>query len=415
MSNVNPQTAVAAKDKAEDLFVKGRLREAFETYEQVKAYGEKDPRIFIRMGDIARKLDNASMAVDCYRDAVKTFVKQGFLIKAIAVCKLIISIDPSQEDIQKKLAELAAKGAAPMIAPAPVKTGAAAQKPEAGAGSKPAPVEVKRLPRVPLFSDFNEEEFHAIVRIVKARDIAAGEYLFREGDGGDSLFFISEGDVEVIGRAKDGHEISFARLREGDVFGEFGFFSDAVRLTGIKAASRTSLLELTKKDLDEIIEQHKRVGDILINFYKERVVDRLMALSDVFQPLSEGDRKEILKRLSIVSYQKGSIITREGEPGDTMYLIKSGSIAVSVKGKAGQETKLAEMKEGDFFGEIALATSRPRMATITALTDVSLVEFSRPLIKDILGKYPAIKSILERVIKERASAVMTARESGVLT
>ncbi|MBI5887651.1 MAG: cyclic nucleotide-binding domain-containing protein [Deltaproteobacteria bacterium] len=411
MSNVNPQTAVAAKDKAEDLFVKGRLREAFETYEQVKAYGEKDPRIFIRMGDIARKQGNASVAVDCYRDAVKTFVKQGFLIKAIAVCKLIISIDPSQEDIQKKLAELAAKGAAPMITPAH----AAALKSEAGAGSKPAPVELKRLPKVPLFSDFNEEEFHAIVRIVKARDIAAGDYLFREGDSGDSLFFISEGDVEVIGRAKDGHEISFARLREGDVFGEFGFFSDAVRLTGIKAASRTSVLELTKKDLDEIIQHHKRVGEILINFYKERVVDRLMALSDVFQPLSALDRKEILKRLSIVSCQKGSIIAREGEPGDTMYLIKSGSIAVSVKGKAGQETKLAEMKEGDFFGEIALATNKPRMATITALTDVSLVEFSRPLIKDILGKYPAVKSILERVIKERASAVITARESGALT
>lgn len=412
MSNVSPQTAAAAKDKAEDLFVKGRLREAFEAYEQVKSYGEKDPRIFIRMGDIARKLGDASVAVECYKDAVKTFVKQGFLIKAIAVCKLIISIDPSQEEIQKKLAELAAKGAAPMIATAPVKT-AAVPKP----GSPPAkePEEIRKLPKVPLFSDFNEEEFHAIVRIVRARDIAAGDYLFREGDSGDSLFFISEGDVEVIGRAKDGHEISFARLREGDVFGEFGFFSDAVRLTGIKAASRTSLLELTKKDLDEIIRHHKRVGDILINFYKERVVDRLMALSDVFQPLSESDRKEILKRLSIVSYQKGSVITREGESGDTMYLIKSGGVAVSVKGKAGKETKLAEMKEGDFFGEIALATNRPRMATITALTDVSLVEFSRPLIKDILGKYPAIKSILERVIKERASAVMTARESGALT
>jgi len=405
--------AAAAKDKAEDLFVKGRLKEAFETYEQVKAYGEKDPRIFIRMGDIARKLDNNSVAVDSYKDAVKIFVKQGFLIKAIAVCKLGISIDPSREDIQKMLAELAVKGGAPVITPPPVKTGAAAPRPAIPPAKEPA--SDIALPKVPLFSDFDEEEFHAIVKIVKAREVAAGDYLFREGDSGDSLFFISEGEVEVTGRAKDGNDISFARLREGDVFGEFGFFSDAVRLTGIKAASRASLLELNKKDLDDIIQHHKRVGDILINFYKERVVDRLMALSDVFQPLSAGDRKEILKRLTIVSYKKGGIITKEGEPGDTMYLIKSGSISVSVKDKAGQETKLAEMKEGDFFGEIALATNKPRMATIAALTDVSLVEFSRPLIKDILGKYPMIKSILERVIKERASAVMTARESGVLT
>ncbi len=424
MGIVNAQTAVAAKDMAEALFDRGRFREAFDAYEQIKSCGEKDPRIFIRMGEIARKLDDIPVAVECYKDAVKAFVKLGFLIKAIAVCKLIIGIDPSQEDIQKKLAELAVRGGAPAVAPPPPKEVAplatdgapkAAAAPGPPAHGEDNGPDVKKLHRVPLFSDLNEEELHAVVRIAKARHITGGEYLFREGDRGDSIFFISEGEVEVTGRAKDGAEIPFARLKEGDVFGEFGFFSGAKRVTGIKAAADTSLIELTKDEFDDIIQRHSRAGDILINFYKERVVDRLMALSDVFRPLSSDDRKEILKRLSILSYRKGDIITREGESGDTMYLIKSGRVAVSVRDKTGLDAKLTELKEGDFFGEIALATNKPRMATVTAMTDLSVVEFSRPLIKDILGKYPVIKSILERVIRARVSTVITARESGVLT
>lgn len=399
---VDAKMAALAKDKAEALFNNGKLKEALDTYDHISSFGDKDPRIYIRMGDIARKLEDNAAAIEHYKKAVKAFVKTGFVIKAIAVCKMIISIDPSQQDIQARLAELAAAGGA--VAPAgPPKTAPA--KPQA---AQPAPQ--IRLPKVPLFSDFNEEEFLSIVKKVKAVHVPKDSFLFHEGDKGDSIFFVSEGEVDVIGHTKGGEERSFARLKEGDVFGEFGFFSNSERSTGVKAFSDATMLELTKADLDDIIKHHKRVGDVLINFYKERIVDRLMALSLVFQPLTANDRKDVLKCLAIVSYDKSSLITKEGEAGDTMYLIKEGKVAVWVKDAAGREKRLAEFEEGDFFGEIALATNKPRTANVTALSDVQLVEFSRTVIKDILAKYPAVKTILERVIKERVSGVVSARE-----
>ncbi|TAN61340.1 hypothetical protein EPN18_06865, partial [bacterium] len=190
---MDPKMLTAAKERAEGFFDKGRFREALDTYEHVKGFAEKDPRIFLRMGDIARKLDEKDSAVGYYKNAVKLFVKTGFIIKAIAVCKVIISIDPSQQDVQAKLAELAsgasgglASVAAPVAKPAPVI--ATAPQPE------PRLQEVKeeifeiepemKLPKVPLFSDFNEDEFLAIVQKVKAIHLDTGAYLFREGDGG---------------------------------------------------------------------------------------------------------------------------------------------------------------------------------------------------------------------------------------
>ncbi len=126
-----------------------------------------------------------------------------------------------------------------------------------------------------------------------------------------------------------------------------------------------------------------------------------MALSKAFRPMSPDDRKEVLKRVTLKSFNANEDVMREGEKGDTMYLIKSGMVSVWISDNEGGETPVTQLSEGDFFGEIALATNKPRTANVTALSELEVVEFSRPMIKDILAKYPIIKDILLGVIKER--------------
>ena len=139
-----------------------------------------------------------------------------------------------------------------------------------------------------------------------------------------------------------------------------------------------------------------------------------MALCGIFRPMSGADRKEILARVRLVRMLRESVIVKEGESGETMYLIKLGRVSVWVKDKAGNEKKAAELSEGDFFGEIALATTKPRVATVRAESNVELVEFSRPLIKDVLARYPSVKDVLERVIKERVVDAFRIKERGDL-
>ncbi|MBI5971073.1 MAG: cyclic nucleotide-binding domain-containing protein [Deltaproteobacteria bacterium] len=419
MAALDAATVSAAKNSAEDFFSKGKFQEAFSAYEKIKPYGEKDPRIFMRLGDIARKTGDDAAAIGYYKDTVRAYIKQGFAIKAIAVCKMIIGIDPSQKEIEKKIADMCARGpgggtggaptAAP--APAPAQPGAhKAQPPPAAQGAQQQKESPRKLPRTPLFSDLTEPEFIEVLKKVKSRSVPAGEFLFKEGDRGDSIFILVEGSIEVIGHAKDGTLVTLATLQEGALFGEFGFFSGAKRTSGVKAAEPATILELTKADMNDIITRHKRVEAVLFDFYKSRVVDRLMGLSAIFKPINKTDRKEILSRLSLVKFQRGDDIVKEGDKGETMYLIKNGRVEAWVKGKGAERILLAELGEGDFFGEIALATSKPRVATVSAVEDVELVAFSRSMIKDILAKYPEVKQTLERVIKERVGDTAKARE-----
>lgn len=424
---ITPATATIVKDKAEGLFSAGRFAEALATYDKIAEYGEKDPRVYLRMGDIARKIGDDPIAIDRYKSAAESFIKLGFVIKAIAVCKVILNIDPSRQDIHERLAQL--HGARPGTSgPRTTQTGPVATpvpavfEPEQATAPGPEPepevmeadLELVKLPKTPLFSDFNEIEFLDVVRKVNAFDIQPGEYLFREGDAGDSIYVIAEGSVDVIGNARDGSKVQLARLTEGAIFGEVAFFLNSMRTTDVVAVTATTILELKKSDLKETIKDHPRVEEILFDFYKERVADKLMALCDVFRPMSAADRKEILTRVKLVRMLRESVIMTEGERGETMYLIKLGRVSVWVKDKSGNEKKAADLSEGDFFGEIALATTKPRVATVRAETNVELVEFSRPLIKDVLARYPSVKDVLERVIKERVVDAFRIKERGDL-
>lgn len=380
----------AARDRAESLYSKGKFREALATYEKLEEYGKKDPRIYMRMGDIAGKLGAKDSAVSFYKKGSESFLSLGFTLKAIAVCKLILSLDPDQKDVQARLAELHGT----------------VQKPQARA---------LEVPRTPLFSDLGQDEFLEVLKKVRSTEVIPGAYIFREGDSGDSIFLIAEGEVEVIGSAKDSSKVTLARLPEDSVFGEFGFFLGSRRTMDVRAVSKSTVLELTKEDLDEIITRYGHVEAVLFDFYKERVVDTLLAMTALFRPLTAEDRKEVLAAVARSAYLPGEDIVREGEEGQTMYLIKCGEVVVWVKGKDGGRNEVARLGPGDFFGEVALATSRPRVATVTAAPGgVELVEIPKPVIRDMAFKYPEIKQSLEKVIRERVIETMRARSTALM-
>lgn len=386
--SLDAEIIAAARERAESLFSRGKFREALATYEKLEEHGKKDPRIYMRMGDIAGKLGANEAALTYYKKGAESFIRLGFTLKAVAVCKMILTLDPGQKDVEASLARLHGGDEAPSG-------------------------RLANVPRTPLFSDLSKDEFLEVLSMVRSLEFVPGAYVFREGDPGESIFLIAEGEVEVIGSAKDSTKVMLAKLPEGSVFGEFGFFLGSRRTMDVRALTKATVLELTRDALNRIISKYGRVEAVLFDFYKERVVDTLLAMTEVFRSLSADDRKLVIASAVRKALLPGEDIVREGEQGQTMYIIKSGEAVVWVRGKDGARTEVARLGPGDFFGEVALATSRPRVATVTAVTGVELVEIPRPVIRDMAFKYPEVKSGLEKVIRERFIDTMRARH-GVL-
>ena len=100
--------------------------------------------------------------------------------------------------------------------------------------------------------------------------------------------------------------------------------------------------------------------------------DRLRSF-ELFSELSDHKLEQIIMFSSIRKFAGGTIIVRKGEPGKSLYLIVEGHVTASITVGSKKE-KLAEIGEGDFFGELALFTRMPRSADVYAdLSTVTLV------------------------------------------
>ena len=98
-----------------------------------------------------------------------------------------------------------------------------------------------------------------------------------------------------------------------------------------------------------------------------------------FRELSEPDLQAISDKVIMEYYPADHVLFNEGDPADKMYLIKRGSAEVVRGGRIA-----AQLKQGDFFGEMALVSDEPRNATIHTTSEVELLVIAKKDFKHLL-------------------------------
>jgi uncharacterized membrane protein len=109
----------------------------------------------------------------------------------------------------------------------------------------------------------------------------------------------------------------------------------------------------------------------------------------LFALLDDQERAILAERVEFVSFPEGSILFGVGDPGDSMYILKRGSVELSVKTKTGEEVVLERPEPGDFFGEISLLDEGPRTATARATSDIDAIEVDRGDLDELFRLKPA--------------------------
>ena len=97
----------------------------------------------------------------------------------------------------------------------------------------------------------------------------------------------------------------------------------------------------------------------------------------------------------------GSVLFREGEAGDAMYLIEGGRVRIHVRDRGGEEVTLAELAGGDFFGEMAILDGKPRSATATVAEEARLAVLSRAHFHEFVRRSPEVALNMLGAVAER--------------
>jgi len=116
----------------------------------------------------------------------------------------------------------------------------------------------------------------------------------------------------------------------------------------------------------------------------------------------------LLAATKVSHYAPDQVIVMEGEPGSSMFLIVAGDVRVQTSNPTGGQLQLATLGPGEFFGEVALLTGRPRTASVIAHNNVTAVEIPREKVQSILASFPEVGEIIQRFLEQRARATAEA-------
>ncbi len=135
---------------------------------------------------------------------------------------------------------------------------------------------------------------------------------------------------------------------------------------------------------------------------------RKLAPTPLFSEMTPDELREVLARLRHHAFDAGTTIISEGEPGASMFVIGQGRVRVTATGPRGRQVELAELGEGDFFGEVCLLTGKPRTATITSIEDLVLLELTREDLDELESRHPRVRQVVKEFYDRRVASTVEA-------
>ena len=122
------------------------------------------------------------------------------------------------------------------------------------------------------------------------------------------------------------------------------------------------------------------------------------------EKIEESTLNTLREAADLRSYPSGTIFCRQGEPGDTFYVIVEGHLTATKLTEEGEERLLSILHPGNYFGEMALIDDSPRMATIISATPATVLEFNEVVFNRLLVESPVVAtSFLRRVMGDMRS------------
>jgi len=131
-----------------------------------------------------------------------------------------------------------------------------------------------------------------------------------------------------------------------------------------------------------------------------------------FKPFSDEALQQMAQKLKRQIVAPEAVIIQQGDPGDSLFIITEGAVAVIVEPPEGKPIEVARLGVGIFFGEMALLIGEKRTATIKALATTHLFEITKELIAPLLEENPAMVEELAAILAKRKSETEAKQKSG---
>ena len=249
--------------------------------------------------------------------------------------------------------------------------------------------------RVSIFNDVSPLQMREFMLDSQVSFVRAGDVVFAGGEPGTSLFAIADGGVLVEIDPGDANRV--VPIETGSIFGEVGLISGRKRGATVRAGTDSILVEVSRTAALKLMAAVPGAKRVINRISLER------QLMQIFRGgLTPADLTEAVENAEVLTVKIGETVLAEGDEGDDIYVIRSGSMAVE-KMIGGRPIFLSYLPAGAYFGEMAVLGGGKRTATVKAAVKSEVIKLRGEDFRRILDRKSAIKlDTLEAMAKRSA-------------
>jgi hypothetical protein len=400
--------ALGFQKKGDDvltLIAKKNYAKAIEVLRSQVQGQKADPRSRMQLADVLVLAGKGREAAGILQPLADEYAREGFAAKAVAVLKKIQKIDPGRRDVDAKLASLIQEKQKAAVVALP----ASRDLPEIGMEEigieLPAPPAMSPLAQPPP--------------AVPSRTAEPPLDLGAEAPPLD----VGPLNLEPVAPSAPKPGAPPSPSRPAPVVDRDLFTEDDLQLAGTEAGEVEASVEPEPLEAEPLLEAEPAnpMSDGAFADELMGLVDSVFGAADaapaapaadkapaqivvspLFKDFSVDEMVAVIQGLKLLTFTRGDVIIRQGQPGDSMYMLASGMVRAFVKDPAtGKQQRVSDLKEGAFFGEVAMLTQKPRSATVAALTDCELLELDRPTLDSITKTHPHVLDVLKEFAQQR--------------
>jgi CRP-like cAMP-binding protein len=245
---------------------------------------------------------------------------------------------------------------------------------------------------IPLLSDLPAEVLRRIIEGALVRRLMPRGPIFQEGAAGYSFFLVASGAVEIY-RGESPGRVVLGRRGEGEVFGELSVLAPVARAAAAEACEPCDLIEVPVRLLRAAIADDAQAQAAVARFTAERLLRRLLADGPLFQPLTVGQRLDLLRRFVLIEVPPETVVLRKGELGQGLHVVLQGTLEVFSGSEPFEEVR-GRLRPGDVFGEIHLLRAEPMAVTVRSIDPSALLFLPGEAFEKVAYTVPSVREQL---------------------
>ncbi|CAK0853328.1 unnamed protein product [Prorocentrum cordatum] len=224
-----------------------------------------------------------------------------------------------------------------------------------------------------MFNELEPNDMETILMAMKEVKFTADQKVITEGEDGDYLFVVEEGSLDCIKVMNDAEKV-VKTCGVGDVFGELALLYNCPRAASVVARGSVVCWQLDRETFNHIVK------DAAVK--RRNKYDNFLKDVALISSLGNYERSQVADCLKAETFEPGTVIVKEGEPGDKFYIVEEGALFALKGGK-----QVMDYTPGGYFGELALLKNQPRAASIQVSSggQAKVLSMSRASFNKMLG------------------------------